>query len=230
MGEQKRLLEQQLQPDTTYDNEGMIEISLTDAAQAERPIERPNNLITIMKLNREESEENNLQTHYYDNIQHCYRHNIQNMPLNLVRNEKQDTMNEFHQSSLFVNTIQENHEEAGSSPPTLTGLSLPMLIPSSVLQKKEIPDDPEHEVQLCEQTCLSQEERRKHRNREASRRYREKARGDPELLKKMREQQNKRQKKYYARLKEKKQLKRFSTNQSFLNSDKMLSFQRYDFS
>ena len=47
---------------------------------------------------------------------------------------------------------------------------------------------------------LNSEERRKHRNREASRRYRERAREDPELLKKMREQQNARQKKYYARL------------------------------
>ena len=47
---------------------------------------------------------------------------------------------------------------------------------------------------------LNSEERRKHRNREASRRYRERAWEDPELLKKMREQQNARQKKYYARL------------------------------
>jgi len=51
---------------------------------------------------------------------------------------------------------------------------------------------------------LDPEERRRARNREASRRYREKARGDPGLLLKMREQQNKRQKKYYARLREKK--------------------------
>ena len=34
------------------------------------------------------------------------------------------------------------------------------------------------------------EERRRRRNREASRRYRERARGDPELLRRMREQQN----------------------------------------
>ena len=52
---------------------------------------------------------------------------------------------------------------------------------------------------------LDLDERRKQRNREASRRYRERARGDPELLKKMREQQNARQKKYYARLRMKKQ-------------------------
>ena len=44
------------------------------------------------------------------------------------------------------------------------------------------------------------QEKRRLRNREASRRYRERARQDPELLKKMREQQKKRQKKYYAKV------------------------------
>jgi len=51
---------------------------------------------------------------------------------------------------------------------------------------------------------MSPDERRRCRNREASKRYRERARRDPELLKKMREQQNARQKKYYARLRTKK--------------------------
>jgi len=51
---------------------------------------------------------------------------------------------------------------------------------------------------------LTSSEKRKQRNREASRRYRERARENPELLKKMREQQNARQKKYYARLRMKK--------------------------
>ena len=37
---------------------------------------------------------------------------------------------------------------------------------------------------------IDPEERRRRRNREASRRYRERARGDPELLRRMREQQN----------------------------------------
>jgi len=46
-------------------------------------------------------------------------------------------------------------------------------------------------------------ERRRLINREASRRYREKARGNPELLLKIREQQKKRQKKYYAKAKNK---------------------------
>ena len=49
------------------------------------------------------------------------------------------------------------------------------------------------------------EDRRRQRNREASRRYRERARTNPELLRRMREQQNARQKKYYARLRQRKQ-------------------------
>ena len=49
------------------------------------------------------------------------------------------------------------------------------------------------------------DERRRQRNREASRRYRERARSNPELLRRMREQQNARQKKYYARLRQRKQ-------------------------
>jgi len=59
------------------------------------------------------------------------------------------------------------------------------------------------DYKTTQHTCNS-DERRKHRNREASRRYRERARGNPELLKKMRDQQNARQKKYYARLRMKK--------------------------
>ena len=51
---------------------------------------------------------------------------------------------------------------------------------------------------------MNSDERRKQRNRDVSRRYKEKAQLDPELLKKMREQQNARQKKYYARLRMKK--------------------------
>ena len=49
------------------------------------------------------------------------------------------------------------------------------------------------------------EDRRRQRNREASRRYRERARTNPDLLRRMREQQNARQKKYYARLRQRKQ-------------------------
>ena len=49
------------------------------------------------------------------------------------------------------------------------------------------------------------EERRRERNRAASRRYRERARTNPDLLRRMREQQNARQKKYYARLRQRKQ-------------------------
>ena len=47
---------------------------------------------------------------------------------------------------------------------------------------------------------LHPEERKKVRNREASKRYRERIRKDPELVSKIREQQKKRQKKYYNKI------------------------------
>jgi len=47
---------------------------------------------------------------------------------------------------------------------------------------------------------LHTQERKKIKNREASRRYRERARRDPELLLRIREQQKKRQKKYYDKI------------------------------
>ena len=47
---------------------------------------------------------------------------------------------------------------------------------------------------------LHPEERKRVRNREASRRYREIVRRDPELVLKIREQQKKRQKKYYNKI------------------------------
>jgi len=208
--EQNIFVEQQ-QPDTTCDSERRVEISLTEAAQEDRPVQNPPNLITIMKLDTSESEHENLQTFSDD------QNNIQNLPLNLVRRETQEKMSNEYQREPLMSILEENHEEAGS--PLPSSYNLPILIPSCSLQSKEGLYELENERQPFKQTCVSQDERRKHRNREASRRYREKARGDPELLKKMREQQNKRQKKYYARLKDKKQVKRFSSNQSSLNSD-----------
>ena len=76
----------------------------------------------------------------------------------------------------------------------LNPAGVPILVPRFGCEY-EISSHHEERYQL-----LNSDERRKHRNREASRRYRERAREDPELLRKMREQQNARQKKYYARL------------------------------
>jgi len=220
--EQNRLAEQQ-QPDTTCDSEDRLEISLTEEIQEERSVVKTDNVITIMKLDISESEENNIQTCFDDHVHHYFQSNIQNMPLNLVRREIQDTVyNNKYQSEPFVSNLQEDCEEVVS--PLPSGYNLPILIPSIALHSKEGLDEPESNVHQFNQTCVSQDERRKHRNREASRRYREKARGDPELLKKMREQQNKRQKKYYARLKEKKQGKQFISSQFSLSSDEMMSF------
>lgn len=95
-------------------------------------------------------------------------------------------------------------EDAVSPPPSTTIISVvnshgvPVLVPAvkGMVTTKTQPNNIKK--------YLSPSEKRKQRNREASRRYRERARGNPELLKKMREQQNARQKKYYARLRMKK--------------------------
>merc|ERR1712098_781080 len=136
--------------------------------------------------------------------------------------ETQEKMSNKYQSEPLLSILEENHDEAGS--PLPSSYNLPNLIPSCSLQSKEGLYELDNERHPFKQTCVSQDERRKHRNREASRRYREKARGDPELLKKMREQQNKRQKKYYARLKEKKQGKQINSSKFSLSSDEMMSF------
>ena len=57
-----------------------------------------------------------------------------------------------------------------------------------------------HQGTTEEREKIHPQERKKMRNREASRRYRERARSDPQLLLKIREQQKKRQKKYYDKI------------------------------
>merc|ERR1712192_246760 len=90
-------------------------------------------------------------------------------------------------------------QEAVSPPPChLPPILVPSSTPSCYPATASNPN-------LYQASEVDPKERRRRRNREASRRYRERARGDPELLRRMREQQNRRQKKYYARLKEKKQ-------------------------
>jgi len=95
-------------------------------------------------------------------------------------------------------------EDPVSPPPSTTVISVvnsqgvPILVPAvkGMFENKK--------QEFINSKYLSSSEKRKQRNREASRRYRERARGNPDLLKKMREQQNARQKKYYARLRMKK--------------------------
>ena len=84
---------------------------------------------------------------------------------------------------------EEEEEEEGrpvSPPPCHLA---PILVPSSA------PPPPScfqssNSTLHPQQSEVDPEERRRRRNREASRRYRERARGDPELLRRMREQQN----------------------------------------
>jgi len=95
-------------------------------------------------------------------------------------------------------------EDSVSPPPSTTMISVvnshgvPILVPAVKGMFGNKSQD------FINSKYLSSSEKRKQRNREASRRYRERARGNPDLLKKMREQQNARQKKYYARLRLKK--------------------------
>merc|ERR1712126_263361 len=224
--EQERLLEQQ-QPDTTSDTEGRIEISLTENVDEDISLSKPENLITITKIddihgdNDETSNNIDDRIRLYDSpVTHSYSFakrvptdvSIQNKALNLVRRENtQYDSNEIDKESEYGDNNDEI--EGAVSPPPPSGHHVPIIIPSLPIQQHnhDFEIEPRRSMDDIKATNpMSQEERRKHRNREASRRYREKARGDPELLKKMREQQNKRQKKYYARLKEKKEMKKVS--------------------
>merc|ERR1719219_1064047 len=130
----------------------------------------------------------------------------------------------------FVNDDYEVLEEPVSPPPTTDLVSSvlstsgdPILIPRMAINALDkIESDSElNSKHYQDLAFLSTDERRRQRNREASRRYRERARDNPELLKKMREQQNARQKKYYARLRIKKQ-NSFDGNNALLEEEKLL--------
>jgi len=102
-------------------------------------------------------------------------------------------------------------EEPVSPPPSRETISIlnqagdPLLVPIDTMHgHHEYHIGQQQESGYHSNRAMNSDERRKHRNREASRRYRERAREDPELLRKIREQQNARQKKYYARLRVKK--------------------------
>ena len=65
---------------------------------------------------------------------------------------------------------------------------------------KQSHSQPASNIKSNEKFKFHPEERKRVRNREASRRYRERVRRDPELVLKIREQQKKRQKKYYNKI------------------------------
>merc|ERR1719481_926275 len=233
--EQEKLLEQQ-HPDTTSEVDGRIEISLTENADEDLSVMRPKNVITITKIDAIHSESNKTNNDRENSLgiseMFVPKHNpfsnnvyetqfptdlsFQNKALNLVRRENVDidTVDKDEECE-YIEDDNEEREDAVSPPPPPSPSShhVPIIIPSLTQQynSSSLENQPCRPPEAFKgSNLLSQEERRKHRNREASRRYREKARGAPELLKKMREQQNRRQKKYYARLKEKKQMKRLS--------------------
>merc|ERR1712126_353808 len=193
--EQERLLEQQ-QPDTTSDTEGRIEISLRENVDEDISLSKPENLITITEIddihgdNDETSISIDNRIRLYDSpVTHSnYFANsdpsdcsIQNKALNLVSRENtQYDSNEMDKESEYGYNNDET--EGAVSPPPHSGNHVPIIIPSLPIQQHNHDFDTEPRRSLDDinaTTPMSQEERRKHRNREASRRYREKARGDP---------------------------------------------------
>jgi len=125
----------------------------------------------------------------------------------------------------------EINDEPVSPPPSsenctfFNTLGVPILVPSSI-QESSVEQYKIKDPIMCR--SLNSDERRKHRNREASRRYRERARGDPALLKKMREQQNARQKKYYARLRMRKLMEAESKTSELVGTTYLFSSNNSD--
>jgi len=213
-------------------SQGGIEISVAKEDKEEILSDKADNSITITKIDRLETEAERInqirEANRLRNVKYRERKraretelktylsclsnslDVQTTALDLVSKridpkDVPDTMNVtpdlvFHNDEQAYSLKQEEAVSPPSSPlqVAIQGPSLPMFPLNESGDPKNHSSEPNREP-------INQEERRRHRNREASRRYREKARGDPDLLKKMREQQNKRQKKYYARLKEKKQ-------------------------
>merc|ERR1711936_447059 len=193
------------------------------------------NIVTHNKVEEEKMNDSKLAKLY------CYRLNDITIEKSFAyldavaihNNITTDVSTDMDTNVTFVNDDNyEVLEEPVSPPPTTDLVSSvlstsgdPILIPRmaiTALDKLES-DSELNSKHHQDHGFSSSDERRRQRNREASRRYRERARDNPELLKKMREQQNARQKKYYARLRFKKQ-NSFNGNHSLLEEEKLLSF------
>jgi len=197
--EQERQIENQCANFASL-NENSIDISLTEDLDECKALQKPENFTTITKYDLLDSPHGTLHRQSNNQIGEIYHEQIQCAPLNLVK-EKRHHLESSNLEDCYQDISVEEFREDVVSPPH-SSYQTPIIIPSMAMQVRDSFKNVDNLSGDSEN--LSQEERRRHRNREASRRYREKARGDPALLKKMREQQNKRQKKYYARLKGKK--------------------------
>jgi len=212
---------EQEKPDSTCDNakelndddKDVLQISVTDEMDIAEPLNYSDNTITITKIEKQNSLEdkecreqnrvtefrtlNNNNYTLYPQPQTCGLDLTSKHSVN-ARTEDEDITTKSLNSDQSIE-VRRYSEEVVSPPP-----SSELVDSTPILVSCDQPEDDHDRDEDYHKVALSSEERRRHRNREASRRYREKARSDPELLKKMREQQNKRQKKYYARLKERK--------------------------
>merc|ERR1712025_301820 len=201
--EHEGLLEQQHSDSASY-SEDNGDLLLSEKSAECGASEKFHTYKDITNLESLKSQDGTVRIDLNNEMDDIHHERTQCVPLNLVKREKhnfdQNTCKEKYQKYADM----ESREDDLSSP--ISFPSLPIMIPSIALQATE--SLRESQTLSEDSGNLSQEERRRQRNREASRRYREKARGDPELLRKMREQQNKRQKKYYARIKEKKATQR----------------------
>ena len=144
--------------------------------------------------------------------------NIAMKKCNTFENERMEELVDTSSTNSEKDSVEnELNDEPVSPPPSsesctfFNNFGLPILVPSS-----------SQESSLAKYIRTS-DERRKQRNREASRRYRERARGDPALLQKMREQQNVRQKKYYERCRMKKLMEAESKTSEIVNSNDLLT-------
>merc|ERR1712025_474882 len=193
--EQERQIEDQCANLASLD-ENSIDITLTEDLDECKALQKPENFTTITKYDLLDSPYGTLHRQSNNHNGEIYHEQIQCAPLNLVKEKRHHTEPSTSEDCYQDIAMKDFREDVVS--PRHSSYQIPIIIPAMKIQVR---DSFENVDNLSgDSQNLSQEERRRHRNREASRRYREKARGDPELLRKMREQQNKRQKKYYARL------------------------------
>lgn len=194
--------EEQQKPDSTChpmmkEDEDMLQISVTDETHVTDPHNYSDNTVTITKLEKLEPWEERVQKYNYQKpameIIESNNNSYPSLPipqtcgLDLTSRNMEDSKNvekikEFKNfnTGLTIELQEYSMNSVSPLPSDLTN-EAPIIAP---LDKED--DRYDGEVQSL--VAMTSEERRRHRNREASRRYREKARSDPELLKKMRQQ------------------------------------------
>merc|ERR1712098_864771 len=211
--EQERHIENQCAKFASLDKKS---IDITEDLDECKALQKPENFTTITKYDLLDSPHGTLHRQSNNHIGEIYHEQIQCVPLNLVKGERyhleSSNLGECYQDI----TVEEFGEDVVSPPHS--SYQIPIIIPSMAMQVRDSFKNVDNLSGDSEN--LSQEERR---------RYREKARGDPALLKKMREQQNKRQKKYYARLRMRKLMEAESKTSELADTTYLFSSNNSDF-